>query len=424
MAPISVQNDCRAEPIDRDDFVRAMETPRRLRVLHVTEACCAGVGVHMLDLAEELESLGHTIHVVYSDLRIDSAFANRIGQLKCSGVGRVRMRRLPHWSDWFATRALARYIERRGPFDIVHGHSTKAGGLTRWNRIARSAAVVYTPHSIFTMNPTIGSATFAVARWVENRLAHRAAALIAVSQEEREHMMQIGLPGEKIHYIPNGLRLLEWPSREVVRRRLGLSDSTIAIGFMGRMAPQKNPHRMVEAFAGLETREGSPLRLLMVGDGPEEPRARRLAHELSVADRVDWLGFQMAADVMPALDMFVMPSRYEGMPYVLMEAASAGVPVVSTAVGGARRCIDHGRTGFIVPCDDLSSLVEAIQCLVDEPPLRNQFSLAARRKAMEFRVENMVAATLDLYERLVTARGPRLELHPAPQRRKSRAVQR
>jgi glycosyltransferase involved in cell wall biosynthesis len=388
-----------------------MKTIFPLRVLHVTEAACAGVGGHMLDLAEGLEQRGCENHLIYSDRRIDAGFGSRVAKLSVQRRLVVAMRRMPHWSDWNACRQISRYIERWGPFQIVHGHSTKAGGLTRLKRIAGAAAVVYTPNGLFTMNPGNGFAVSRVVRWVERRLAPRAAAIVAVSPEEREHMLQIGLPADRVQLIPNGLRPQTWPDRCEVRRELKLADDVLAIGFLGRMAPQKDPLLMIEAFARLRPTADRPVRLLMVGEGPLERDARRLCQSRGVADRVDWLGYRTAPQVMPAFDVFAMPSRYEGMPYVLMEAVANGLPAVATKVGGASLSIANGVNGYLVASEDPAEFALALQRLVDCPERRADFSVAAREKAAEFAIDAMIDRTLQLYCKLVhqapmTARAP------------------
>ncbi len=357
----------------------------------------------MLDLAEGLKQRGCENHLIYSDRRLDTSFADRLAKFSGEQSLSVSMRRMPHWSDFHARNQIVRYIAKNGPFDIIHGHSTKAGGLTRLKQIARSAKVVYTPNGIFTMNPTNGAVVSMAARWIEKWLANRSAAIIAVSPEERDHMRNIGLPANQVHFIPNGLRAIAWPAKTQVRKVLGIADDVVTIGFLGRLASQKNPLLMIEAFSRLRSIGDERVRLLMVGDGPLQSKARKLADQHGVSDRIDWLGYRTAQQSMPAFDVFVMPSRYEGMPYVLMEAVSSGIPIVATRVGGASMSIDHGSNGYLVPTEDPAALADAIQKLVDQPSLRSEFSAAALKKSAEFAVEKMIERTHQLYCKLIPA---------------------
>ncbi len=253
---------------------------------------------------------------------------------------------------------------------------------------------MYTPNGIFTMNPTLGRWMRFAVRAVERTLANRSAAVIAVSPEEQQHMLQIGFPVDRVHVIPNGLRQVDWPDRRQVRQAFGYSDEHVVIGFLGRLATQKNPLLMIEAFSRLR---GGASRLALVGTGPLESAVRRLAVRRGVFDRIDWLGYKTAAQIMPAFDIFVMPSQYEGMPYVLMEAVSLGIPTVATRVGGASLSVDHRRNGLLVAPGEAEELAQAIQGLVDNSQMRADFSAAAREKSRQFAVERMVLGTLELY---------------------------
>jgi glycosyltransferase involved in cell wall biosynthesis len=100
---------------------------------------------------------------------------------------------------------------------------------------------------------------------------------------------------------------------------------------------------------------------------------------------------------MPGLDVLVMPSLYEGMPYVLLEALAAGVPVIATDVGGVAEGIDDGVTGFIVPRQDVRMLRDRIALLIERRELRQRMAVASRRKSRPLRVERMVEQTLHVY---------------------------
>lgn len=373
---------------------------RRLRVLHITEAALAGVGGHMLDLAEGLPQLGCDVHVLYSARRIDEMIANRLPDLSNVSVEEIEMRRGPHPSDLHAKKAIISYIHRHGPFDIIHAHSTKAGGLARLKSICKFAKVVYTPNGIFTMNPTVGIISFQLAKTIERILGHRSDAIVAVSPEEEQHMLDIGLPRDKVEMIANGLRSIQWRGQAEVRNENQLSEDEFIFGFVGRMAPQKNPLLLLKAFARLQPND-RPLRLAMVGTGPLEHDARQLATGLGIADRVSWLGYKTAEQSMPAFDVFVMPSQYEGMPYVLMEAVSIGMPVVATKVGGTSLSIEHRRNGLVVPLENPEELARSLQRLVDSPDLCAEFSSTAIEKSAEFSVDRMVRKTFQLYCKLL-----------------------
>jgi glycosyltransferase involved in cell wall biosynthesis len=112
-------------------------------------------------------------------------------------------------------------------------------------------------------------------------------------------------------------------------------------------------------------------------------------------------------EVLPAFDMLLMPSLYEGMPYVLLEALAVGVPVIATDVGGVAEAIEDGATGFIVPQQDAAALLEKVQLLVENADLRQVMAKASLRKSGEMSVEHMVEQTLQVYRAALRLRHPR-----------------
>lgn len=369
-----------------------------LRILHVVESACAGVGGHVLDLVEGLSLSKCEIHLMYSPLRIDEPFRNRLQKIKSVKSFSIDMKRSPEIRDVLLAKKISNYISQHGPFEVIHAHSTKAGGLVRLPFVAQGTKTVYTPNGIFTMNPNAGKFKQFVARRIELSLAGRCSGIIAVSPEEQEHMLEIGFAKEQVHFIANGIRKQSWPKRDEVRRALNIKPDQIVIGFLGRLAPQKNPLLLIRAFA--EMNHDESVCLAIVGKGKLEGHCHRLARELNVDSRIKWLGFKTAQESMPAFDVFAMPSRYEGMPYVMMEAMSVGLPIVATNVGGTGVGIDHNVNGFVVPNDESSPLSFRLQALVDSKELRESFGAASRARAEQFSVKAMVEQTIALYQNL------------------------
>ena len=368
------------------------------RILQVVESACAGVGGHVLDLVEGLSKSNCKIHLMYSPLRIDNPFRQRLEAMGNIKSLPIKMRRRPELRDLLSAKRIRDYVNQHGPFDVIHAHSTKAGGLVRLPFVSGRTKTVYTPNGIFTMNQMAGKLAQFVAKRIEISLAKRCSAIIAVSPEEKEHMHAIGFAKEQVHFIANGIRQQQWPSRDEVRRALNISPDKIVIGFLGRLAPQKNPLLLIKAFADMN-RDDSVC-LAIGGDGPLAQPCRQLARKLNVDSRIQWLGFKTAQETMPAFDVFAMPSRYEGMPYVMMEALSVGLPIVATNVGGTGIGVEPDVNGFIVPNGESDALSFRLQALVDSKELRKSFGEASLTRAKQFSVEAMIKQTLSLYERL------------------------
>ena len=161
---------------------------------------------------------------------------------------------------------------------------------------------------------------------------------------------------------------------------------------------------LLDAFAMVVRRQPAA-RLIMVGSGPLELFVRRKIEQLGLTASVRLLGDVVATDIMPAFDVFCLSSRYEGMPYVILEAVAAGLPVVATRVGGVDVCVEPGKNGLLVPPDDPTALAAALTKLVKDGELRRHCAAASECAAHRFTSERMVARTLQVYEQVIAARG-------------------
>lgn len=372
----------------------------RLRVLLVTEASSAGVGRHLMDLTEGLVEGGHRVEVVYSPVRSEPAFLERLRALPRVIAHALPMRRAPHPTDLSARRRLRAIVRGRGPWDIVHVHSTKAGLVGRGLGGLVGARTVYTPHCLYTMNPGLG----VMERWtvghLERALAPGTDALIAVSPDELEHARASGLQPRRLVCIPNGVARLAFEGRAQARAQLGLPAGPLLVGFLGRLSAQKDPLRLLDAFAHLlETWRGPTPELAIAGTGPLEGEARAYAQRRRIAERVHWLGHQPPERLLPAIDVLCMPSRYEGMPYVLLEAGSAGVPIVCPPVGGTSLCV-RPANGTITQDASPGALAAALSRWLEGDEARARLRAHGPAFAAEFSVEVMVERTVALYREL------------------------
>lgn len=376
-----------------------------MKILLIIESSGAGVGRHVIDLAAELARLGHAVHLIYSPLRIDGLFARGIDELRALNVPMMAlpMTRSPHPKDALRTLAIRRYIKEHGPFDVVHGHSSKGGALARLSGIGLPGIRVYTPHALFTMNPGLQSVVKWLFATIEQVLGWLADGIILVSQDEHQHAVEVGLPPGKLFVIPNGVRLPTGPSADNLRARMSVAADDICIGFVGRFVPQKAPENLLRSFAKLAGRFPKA-RLMMVGDGALETSLREEARILGIADRVCWPGPLNGAEAMFAFNLFVLPSRYEGFPYVLMEAMAAGLPIVMTHVGGTGTLVRDGENGFVVPPDSLDQLTAMLERLLADESLRKTMGQRGVEMVREFSIQKMVEKTVALYQSLALRR--------------------
>ncbi len=376
----------------------------KMKILLIVEASHAGVGKHVLDLTEGLLRSGHVVHLVYSPVRSDIHFEKRLGEILDGKFSQyqLRMRRSPYPGDLLATWKIRLYLRQNGPFDIIHGHSSKGGALAKLVGIGSRAKVLYTPNAFITANPGIKGIAKVIYGLVEWSLSLITDKIIAVSEDEKRHAASIGISEELIHVIENGIDLGTCNRLPDRRKDFGFPPESMIIGFVGRLTDQKDPGNLLRAF-GMVSREVPQARLAIVGEGPLRLTLETLASHLGVEDKIHFLGLQNGADAMTSFDIFVLSSKYEGMPYVLLEAVATGLPIVTTAVAGASNVVANGRNGYIVPIGNPELLANAIGELLSDEKLRKDYSAEAKLIAPRFSVENMISRTEELYVNLVSA---------------------
>jgi glycosyltransferase involved in cell wall biosynthesis len=314
----------------------------------------------------------------------------------------VPMRRSPHPSDLAVLISLYKYLREKGPFDLVHGHSSKGGALARLSRLLGGPKAVYTPHAFVTVSPHFGKVEIVTYGIAERVLSLLTAALIAVSEDEAREALHLGYPEGRIRIIPNAIDLdkIHGETGEALRARLGIAPDVVAIGFVGRFSPQKAPLLLLEAFAKVALKHPQSS-LVMVGEGPLRPLLQKRAQELGLEGRVLWPGFLEGRVAMRAFDIFALPSNYEGFPYVLLEAMAEGLPVVATRVGGVEMAIREGENGLVVPVGDTESFAQALDLLLSDEQTRNKFGGKSRQHVQRFGLDKMVEAVLALYSGLI-----------------------
>jgi glycosyltransferase involved in cell wall biosynthesis len=204
----------------------------------------------------------------------------------------------------------------------------------------------------------------------------------------------VGIPEGKIVLIPNGI---EVPAVLPASPKNGAP----RIGTLGRLHSQKAVDVFLKAAQKISARRPD-CRFVIGGEGPEENNLKTLARELGIQERVEFAGLVAdPAQFLSQLDVFVLASRWEGMPNVILEAMARKVPVVATAVGGTTDLIRDGREGLLVLPEDPDALAEAALRLIDSPELKMQFSEAAyKRVGSEFSMEIMIERYRKFYESL------------------------
>jgi glycosyltransferase involved in cell wall biosynthesis len=374
----------------------------QLRILLVIESSGGGSARHVVDLANGLLLKGYHVEVAYSPLRADGWFISELEALSGIVIHPLEMHRNLGLHDLTSALKLRSLLAERGPFDIVHGHSAKAGALIRLAGIGTSAKKVYTPHAFITLDPALGTKKRWLYTFVEKLLARLGDGIICVSKEEQKHAEQLGISKKLLFTVENGLGELSPSDRVSARKQLNLQETDICLGFVGRISGQKPVARLIRAFHLLYLQYPN-LVVAIIGDGPDYEMVKELAHSLNVADRVRFTGSADGSFMMGGFDVFVLPSSYEAFPYVYLEALSRGLPIITTDVGGSTAVVDEGINGYIVPQANLNLLVGRIASLAESPELRATMSHNSLKKAQNFTITHMVERTIQIYQQLLAS---------------------
>lgn len=385
---------------------------KRLSLLQVLEPSGGGSGRHFLDLCRAMQRRGHSVTAVYSPLRAETAFVSELEGMGLDAVIPVGMRRAPGPWDITAWWQLRRIVARYGPFDLIHGHSSKAGALTRlrlpspFGRSGAHGPVLYTPHAFRTMDPTLAGKGHLVYGAIERLLGtFFSDRLICVSRDEYNHALLLGIPERKLRIVVNGVSAPPLGHRAAIRARYGIREDALLFGFVGRLTPQKAPERLLAAFARIADTMPQA-RLLMIGAGDLADDIQENIKTLGLEGRAHLDSAIPGAAAVDAFDVVVMPSRYEAMSYVMLEAAAGGKPLLLTDVGGARTVLEPGKNGLIVANDDdPAELAAAMQRLADPWTLR-LFTSEARRRKDGYTLAAMADATEEIYFELLGHRAP------------------
>ncbi len=237
-------------------------------------------------------------------------------------------------------------------------------------------------------------------RWTDRWVTRH----VCVSEAVRRFSIELGgLPAEKLLVIPNGVALERFRYAEPVSRtELHCSDPEFLILFAGRLDPQKGvltlPH-LAETLRPKFPR----VRWLIAGEGPLRAELEQQIQDRSLTETVQLLGSRSdIPELMKTADLFVFPSRWEGMPNVILEAMAAGLPIVSTAVEGIEDLIEDGVSGAIVPIGDDAELAARIEQLIEQPETRERYAIEASRAVEQCPTWDAVAERYqELYRELL-----------------------
>ena len=305
---------------------------------------------------------------------------------------------------------------RKRRIDIVHTHSSKAGMIGRWAAwLAGVPCIVHTVHG-WSFNDAQPAATRRLYSGLERLTARITDRLVVVSEADRRRGLELGIGREDLYrLVRSGIDVREYrtPSqaRERVREQLGFDAADVVVGTLACLKAQKAPLDFVEA-ARLARRSNPRLRFFIAGDGPLRGAVEERIASAGLSGDIKLLGWRRdAADLVHAMDLFLLTSRFEGLPRAVLQAMAAGVPVIATAVDGTPEVVIDRETGILVPPGRPEVAAEHLVSLSDDPAARARLAAAARsRLGTEFDIDNMVRELDRLYLELLSSEPSTCEL--------------
>ena len=228
--------------------------------------------------------------------------------------------------------------------------------------------------------------------------------LTAVSSYLRDETVRdFSVPADRIEVIPNFIDVEQWrPGLEPCHRSTLAPGGERIVMHVSNFRPVKRVTDVIDTFARIA--QEVPARLVMVGDGPDRPRAERLARELGVRDDVVFLGkHQSVEELVACADLFLLPSETESFGLAALEAMACGAPVVASRTGGLPEVIDDGETGFLLEVGDVASMAQVGVRLLTDDELHARIAAAGRRAAeTRFSAESVVPRYEAYYQRVLT----------------------
>lgn len=357
---------------------------RPLRILQLTEAFGGGVFTSLTRLSSGLAARGHDVHLAFSrraetpsDVARHLHAAVHLHELSLS-------RSVHPINDLLGLLAVHRIV-REIDADVLHLHSSKAGVLGRIvaRLSGRDRTTFYSPRGLSFLQEDHSILARRFYESLERAAVHLGATLVACSASERR-LIEERLGARGVALVENAVDV------ESIPRRVDRHDGTVSIGIVGRITYARNS----DLFAELSRRLGDPhLRFVWVGGGEGEPRSRLEQAGVRVTG---WMSRAEALAAMSMLDIYLHPSRWEGMPVALIEAQVCGLPAVATDVVGNRDVIRDAVTGFI--CRSGDEMAARLQQLIRDPRMRQQMGDQARAAAVaRFNVERLVGELETLY---------------------------
>lgn len=317
-------------------------------------------------------------------------------EMEAAGIEVIPLNSLRHTFNSATVTSLADVMtERRVAVVRTHQYHANLYGRLAALR-ARVPCIVASVHNTYTRDRKLHR------RMINHILARLTDRVVAVSESVRRDIMRFDhVPEGRVEVIPNGIDCDAFGhcDGKGVRADFGIADGVPVVGTVGRLTPQKGHRFLIEAFARL-ARDFPTALLLVVGDGPLREDLERYAGHLGITGRVIFAGSRRDIPrLLGAMDIFIFPSLWEGMPNALIEAMAAGKAVVTTDFSSARELVGSGDLGMVIPAQDSAAIARAVTALLRDRPRAEHLGEAARRRIC---ADFSIGKTVEIYSGLFT----------------------
>ncbi|MBX3447240.1 MAG: glycosyltransferase family 4 protein [Parvibaculaceae bacterium] len=361
------------------------------RVLHIMRLPMGGLFRHVRDLVMGQQEAGIAAGVICAEPPVDGISAARLAELEhyCGlGLHTTAMARLPGFGDLANIREAAGLVARLKP-DVIHGHGAKGGLIARLVPAPRGTVRVYTPHG-GSLHYDRASLEGLLYHGAERLMRARTDGVIFESAFSRDaYLAKIGTPKGEAAIIHNGVSK---PEFEPVATYASAADFL----FIGELRMLKGVSTLIEAASMM----GRPVHIRIAGAGPDRARFEQMAREAPSQVRIEFLGAMPAREAFRLARTIVMPSWNESFPYVVLEAAAAGVPLIATRAGGIPEIFGPAALRLLTPAD-AAALAGAMNAALADPAAMQADAMSLRQRIGElFTVDRMVESVGDFYESL------------------------
>jgi len=369
-----------------------MAAVKKIKILQAIRQGKVGGGeTHVLDLVKELDqNRFESIILSFTD-------GPMVEKLKADGfttyvVHTEKPFNFNIWKD-------VKNIIIKENIDIIHAHGTRANSNTFSSARSLKLPLIYTVHG-WSFHPDQNPLVKTVRTLSERFLVKVADKTICVSKSNLDEG-KIRFPMTNSTVIVNGINQIKFnPDQEYknIRLEFGISDNVILVGYIARITAQKDPLNYLKALAMISP--DANVKFLIVGDGDMKMKMLSLARDLNLESRIIFKDFRDdIPDILNAIDIFCLPSLWEGLPIALLEAMAMRKAIVATAIDGTKDLVKDRLNGLLIPTSNPEKLAEAIQLLIEDDQLRTNLGIQAGITIREnFDIETMTRKIEAIYQ--------------------------